>query len=325
MSQTTDTHELVQALKDLALELGRTPTRAEFCAKVAGGNYRLSKFGPFATLLQAAGLETYDERRQQSKKRFTREAVFGADIVETVAAHVPRVVDSRPEDFKPILVIGDTHFPFVHKPTLEKIYRFAESELGKTPGYIVQVGDLMDQFAHSRFPASRSIYRPDEEMQLGRDMAEEFWKTLQAAAPGSQCYQIMGNHDVRALKLILSAAPTLESLIKDSISKLYEFENVTTISDYREELVIQDVMFHHGYMTRPGQARDHVMQNIATGHTHRGGVYYRALRDRVIWHLDAGYCGDPESKALSYTAQKTTGWTLGFGFIDQYGPRFIPA
>ena len=317
-----DQHELLTKVKDLALELGRTPTRAEFSAQVRGGSYQIEKlFRNYSLLLQAAGLETYQERQFKQKQTFTRESVFGADISEAIAAHTPREVQSHSESFEPILAIGDTHFPFAHQKTLEKVYRFAEKH---QPKHIVQLGDLMDQFSHSRFPASRNYYKPDEEMALARSQAETFWKEIQKAAPKAKCYQIMGNHDVRALKLILNAAPTLESVISKYIETLYHFEGVQTVTDYREELIIQGVMFHHGYMGRHGQQRDFVLNNLVSGHTHRGAVVYRALKDRTIWHLDAGYLGDAESKALSYTAQKVTGWTLGWGFVDEYGPRFIP-
>jgi predicted phosphodiesterase len=316
-------HELLAAVKDLAIELGRTPTRTEFEHHVAGGIYRMTKvFGNYSTMLSAAGLDTYSERRGEKKVKITREMVFGADIEQVVEAHTPRIVESNSKNFEPILAIGDTHFPFAHGPTLEKIYRFAEKE---QPVHIVQLGDLMDQFSHSRFPASRNAYRPDEEMELGRKHAVEFWDELKKACPNANLYGITGNHDLRALKLILQAAPTLESMVRESVSKLYQFDGVQMVSDYREELIIQDIMFHHGYMSRHGQQRDFVMQNLVSGHTHKGAVLYRALKGKTIWHLDAGYVGDAEAKALSYTAQKTTGWTLGHGWIDEYGPRFIPS
>jgi hypothetical protein len=99
---------------------------------------------------------------------------------------------------------------------------------------------------------------------------------------------------------------------------------VTTVHDYREELVLQGIAHHHGYMSKIGQQRDFMQTNLVSGHTHKGNVSFRPLRDRTIAHLDCGYLGDPHAKALQYTPQKTTGWTLGWGLWDEYGPRFIP-
>lgn len=317
MSERQIQHELVAALKDLALELGRTPSRDEFVSRVTNGRYLLSaNFGSYSAFVSAAGLDPTRRPRADMKK------ILGRDIEQEINAHKPsREIASTPDGFKPILIVGDTHFPFVHQKTLERIYRFAEKE---KPAFIVQVGDLMDQWSHSRFPASRNYYKPDEEMELARNMSVAFWLELQKASPSAQKFQLIGNHDLRMLKQVLAGAPTLEGLVSASIEKLYEFEGVTTIKDYREELIIQDIMFHHGYMTRHGQHRDFVMQNLCTGHTHRGAVVYRALKEKTIAHLDVGFVGDAESKALSYTAQKLTGWTLGWGWWDEYGPRFIP-
>ena len=72
-------------------------------------------------------------------------------------------------------------------------------------------------------------------------------------------------------------------------------------------------------------AREHNLKNTVVGHSHLGGVVYRNTFNGIIWELNAGFCGDTESKALSYTPQRLTKWTKGFGFIDALGPRFIPA
>lgn len=314
-------HELLSDLKELASDIGKTPTRALAEANIRNFRTRLERSfsGSFSVLLNAAGLETYDERR--CVKKITREVLFAAPIEQTLEKHKPREVQTAQLDFKPMLLVGDTHFPFAHQPTLEWIYRFAEKQ---QPEFIVQMGDLQDQFSHSRFPSSRNYYKPDEEMELGRKQAKTFWEELKRACPKAQCYQITGNHDLRALKLVLQSAPSLESLVRESLTKLYEFDGVTTIHDYREELVLQGVMLHHGYMSQLGRQRDFVMQDLASAHTHKGGVLFRPLKGKTITHLDCGFTGDPESKVLSYTPQKTTAYTLGVGFWDEYGARFIP-
>lgn len=315
-----DEHELIVAVKDLALKLGRSPTRDEFNAAVRGGRDKLTRFGGFTALLRAAGLDTYEDRR--SPKRISNKDIFGADIESVVETHRAKVIESTPGDFKPMLLVGDTHFPFAHQKTLEKVYRFAEKE---QPVFIVQMGDLMDQWAHSRFPASRNYYKPDEEMELARSQSEAFWGEIKKACPDAKCYQITGNHDERAIKRILDSAPTLESFVREGIRRMYAFEGVTTIHDYRESLSLQGIEIHHGFFGRPGQHMNHIQGNAATAHTHKGSVTYRPLKDRIIAHLDCGFTGDEEAKALSYTPLKTTGWTLGWGFWDEYGPRFIPA
>jgi hypothetical protein len=103
------------------------------------------------------------------------------------------------------------------------------------------------------------------------------------------------------------------------------FEGVKTLHDPREELKLPgNVDVIHGYLGRLGDHRNYTLTNVVHGHTHTGGVVFRQVAGRVLWELDCGLAGDMESKALSYTPQKSTKHTLGWGFLDEYGPRFIP-
>lgn len=313
-----DQHELVSALKELAIELGRTPSRDEFVAlpRVSRKTIDLH-FGTYSALIQASGIDPVVE----SRKKLKNEEVFGRDIEEVLSAHQPKGRADTERVNEPILIIGDAHFPFVHKPTLEKIITFAQTH---QPKHIVQIGDLYDLYSHSKFPRSLNIYTPDQELDLGRGEAEAMWKRLLDACPDAKCYQIMGNHDVRPMKRVIEAAPALESIIRRGLKPYFEFTGVQTIDDYREILSIQGIGFHHGYLSQLGGHRDFNQRNMVVGHTHKGGTVFRALADRTIWELNVGFIGDETSKVMGYTPTKTTGWTLGNGWIDQYGPRFIP-
>jgi predicted phosphodiesterase len=217
-----------------------------------------------------------------------------------------------------ILAIGDTHFPFEHRPALE--WAISQAEQLK-PSIIVQCGDLYDMFAWSRFPKSL-VYTPQQERDLARERAELFWKQMQAASPKAKCYQIIGNHDIRPFRQMLGSAPALEVFL--NLTPFFEFPGVTTIHDERQELVLQGVHFIHGYKSQMGAHRDHMVANAVVGHTHLGGTSFRSIRGRILWELNAGFLGDPDSKAMSYTPQKITKYTLGLGLIDARGPRFIP-
>lgn len=312
-------------MKALAVDLGRTPTRAQAEGAVAGFRYKLERLfnGSHALLLKAAGLETYNERRS-SKPRGNE--IFEADLGERLERFKPRE-SSQTLGFSPTLVIGDTHFPFASERVLEAIYAFTEKH---QPKRIVQVGDLFDQYAHSRFPRSHNLYTPKEEEKLAREGAEKMWARLQALAPGAECYQLMGNHDLRAMKLTLANMPSLEHAVKKYLEELMAFPGVTTITDERQELVLDGVAYIHGYASGFGKHRDHMGMNAVVGHTHLGAVTYRRRfgtssgGSETLWELNAGLVGDPEAKAFSYTPQRIVNWTQGFGFIWPWGPQFIP-
>lgn len=316
MSINQDKQLFLQALIDMAIQLERTPLRHEFLKAVKGSKNKLEKyFGNFAVMCQAAGLE--QTSHQQAAK--LNNDIFRADIEQVMENHKPRLTVD-PVEYKRTLIIGDCHFPFVHKPTLERIYEYARLH---KPEIIIQVGDLYDLYAHSKFPRSQNLYSPVEEERLGRAGAELMWKTLQEIVPGAKCYQMYGNHDVRPVKRTMEVAPQMEHIIAKYIESLMSFDGVELIADPRKELIIEDIQFIHGYRNKLGDHRDYTMMNTVCGHLHRAGVVYRRVHGKALWEMNVGFIGDPESKVFGYTPQKIKDYTLGFGWIDADGPRFI--
>jgi predicted phosphodiesterase len=313
-----DQHEMLSALKTLASELGRTPTRGELSSRLRGFNYHLPRlFRNYALLLQAAGMETYNERR---KPKPLGGEIFEVSIDERMASFQP-APSEQPKEYAPTLVIGDTHFPFASQRVLDTIYGWA---LKHQPKRIVQVGDLYDLYGMSKFPKSMNVYMPQEEQALGRKQAEAMWAELRKAAPQAECVQLKGNHDLRPMKQTLAHLPALEHVVSKYLDELMSFPGVTLISDERQEFVADGVNYIHGYRSGLGAHREFMLANVVCGHTHLGGVTYRRIRGQTLWELNAGLVGDPESKAFSYTPQKTIPWTPGFGYIWPWGPQFIP-
>lgn len=312
-------HELVSALKDLAIELQRTPTKHEFCAKVAGGHYKVSKAGGYNVLVKAAGLEVNVNQKQKIDN-----TVFVKNLeshLEEYASKIKPTVTNEP--FPKIAVISDIHWPFASQKVLDQFYKFIEKH---QPDHVIINGDAWDMFSHSKYPRSHNIFTPEMEHQLAREANEAFWEKVQSLAPKAKCYQLLGNHDIRPLRRILEVYPVAEDWIQSMMERLFTFEGVKTLFDSREELVLPgSIAVHHGYRSKLGDHRDYMLLNAIVGHTHLGGVVYRRLRGEVIWELNSGVAGDPESKGLSYTPQKITHWTPGFGWVDEYGPRFIVA
>lgn len=312
-----DSHELLKALKNLAVELGRTPNRNEFLAQLKGGRHALEKyFRNYSVFLQAAGFETFNERRS---KPLTNE-IFESSIETRLEVYHPPI-STQKKDHITTLVIGDTHFPFASERVLKAIYDWA---LKNKPKRIVQIGDLYDCYAWSRFPKSINIYTPKEEQDLGRRHAEAMWLELKRASPEADCIQLKGNHDIRPMKQTLAHLPALEQVVGRYLDEIMSFPGVTTITDERQEFIVDDIAFIHGYLSGNGRHRDYMKMNAVCGHTHLGGVTFRRCRGETLWELNAGLVGDPETKALSYTAQKIVNWTPGFGVIWPSGPQFIP-
>lgn len=153
------TQELLEMVKCLASNLGRSPTKNEFLEQYPKQHHRIKSIsGGFTVLLQMAGLDTY----HLPKPKITNE-VFRRDPYAVIEEFVPREPIQQPE-WPKILILGDTHFPWVSKRALEKVYEFAKEF---KPSHIVQMGDLYDFLSHSKFPRSQNNYPPTRRGKIG--------------------------------------------------------------------------------------------------------------------------------------------------------------
>lgn len=303
-------HELIAAVKELSLELGRTPNRDEF------GNRTkvIAAFGGYSALIAAAGLEP------AAKAKAINNSVFSRDIERHLEEYNPtQYTPFGP--FKTMAIISDIHWPFENQAVIAKFIQYVKDN---QPEYVIIDGDAWDMYAHSKYPRSHNLFTPKQEEEMARKKNEAFWVAVKKASPQAKCVQLLGNHDIRPMKRVLEAYPEAEEWVQEKLTRMFSFDGVQTIMDPREELIIGDVLVFHGYMGKLGAHRDYTMMSTINGHTHRGGVAYRQIKGKVLFELNCGVAGDPHSKGLTYTPQRITAWTPGFGAVTKYGPMFIP-
>ena len=214
--------------------------------------------------------------------------------------------------------MGDVHLPWGHRRAIDWALTIIKKE---QPDLVIQIGDYIDLFCMSRFPRSHNLYTPANEMRYAREQGEKLWADIQKLAPKARCVQLLGNHMVRAATKILSSAPELETLT--NWQALVEFKNVELIKDPRKPFEYKGLLFEHGFSSN-GKHAPHNHRSTTVGHTHRGGTWFYRKRGHIYWELNCGFLADEKAAPLSYTSNRTTGWTLGLGIIDDYGPRFVP-
>lgn len=218
-----------------------------------------------------------------------------------------------------ILVAGDCHWPFISRRAIKKFYDLAKSV---EPTHIVQIGDLYDFYSFSRFPRNVNLFTPKQEIEQARSDAMHFWLNLRAIAPKAKKYQLIGNHDERLVKQAAALFPEAGSIIDPS--GLFDFKGVQTQRGERDEVIIEDICFMHGFRSKLGDHAIHNGMSTVCGHSHVGGCVFFRRGDRVIYELNSGFLGDERTPVFSYTKQRQFArWTLGAGVIDEFGPRFI--
>ena len=313
-----DKHEAVCLLKDLAIELGHTPSSKEFRARCPHSERYVNQFGGYNLLVMAAGLTP----NRVFKEKKINHSIFEVRDMRTFLDSQPSTKRVDRPIYPRIASISDIHFPFEDQVVLDAFYAFLAQH---GADYVILNGDAWDMYSHSRFPRSHNIFTPREEERLSRERNELFWKKIREIVPESKLFQLMGNHDIRAMKRVLEVYPEAEDWIQKRINELFTFEGVTTIQDPREELIIGDIAIFHGYRSKLGDHRDYTHMNCINGHTHKGGAVYRQIKGHVLWELNSGLSGNPLAKGLTYTPQKITEWTPGFGYVFPWGPQFVPA
>lgn len=304
-------HEMLSKFKELRAELGRQPKKYELLRVTS--KYTFEKhFSSWEEFLAACG-ETPEKPKKIDNSIFTK------DIEQHIENYEPVPIKLH-KPYPTIAICSDRHAPFTHKVG-EK--RFIEFVGDMKPKYVVDNGDGEDFLSHSKFPRSHNDFTPREERQLSLKMTREFWEKIIKASPKSTCYMTWGNHQARPLKRVLESYPESEDWIVEGLKRDYTFQGVTVLLDARQELIIDNICILHGYKTQAGSHRDYNLMNCVTGHSHVGSVTYRQIKGETLWELNTGYLGDQFAKGLDYTSQSMSKWTLGWGYIDRLGPRFV--
>jgi predicted phosphodiesterase len=312
-------HDMLQALLNLAQELGRTPTKVEYEAAGNSDKQMRKEFGTYTAFLDAAGLE----QLSRSNKKKIDNSIFNVDIEK----HINRFTQES-DKIDPIkaktsngAILSDIHWPFHHAEKMELFFKRMEK---KKYDFVCINGDAVDFYSHATFPRSHNIFTPKEECDLARKLNEDFWKRVKKINPKAKCYQTLGNHSIRPIKRILESYPAAEDWIKEAMEKMFKFDGVTTLSSPRDFILLNDeIAIMHGYKSQLGAHRDQHLMSCIVGHTHRPGIVYRRMMNKVIVEANSGLMGNPAAKGLTYTASKLTEWVNGFLEIDDAGLRFI--
>lgn len=220
-----------------------------------------------------------------------------------------------------MVAVPDMHLPFTDWKSVAKIYAAIEK---LNPTHVVQLGDMFDMFSFSKFAKHPIGMTPEEELSEGYNGACRFWSNVHKAAPKAKKIQLSGNHEARLMRSCIERAPDLYSLLSRASGDFWRFKNVQTIHDHRHELELSGVIYCHGWLTQLGAHARYLLKPVVHGHSHRGGSVFMNLGGKTIWELDCGYLADKYQVPLQYGPTKTILWTLGYGVIDERGPRFIP-
>ena len=217
-----------------------------------------------------------------------------------------------------VLAIPDLHMPW--HMDLSPIYKIIKK---LKPDVIIQLGDLYDLFSYSKFARSLDVLTPEEEMFQGVKAATMMWKQICKLSPRSRKIQLRGNHDIRIMKRAIERAPELSHILDKHQGDLWRFKGVETVMCDKTGVVIEDVLYVHGWLTTLGQHMRSLGVSVVHGHSHRSGMIQNTLLGKQLFELDCGYWADPNVVPLKYGVGPHMNWIHCIGWVDVYGPRII--
>jgi hypothetical protein len=184
------------------------------------------------------------------------------------------------------------HLPFHHPQSID----FLEV-VSKTfkPDIIVNVGDIIDGHANSRYEHDPDGLSPGHELEITIDAIDELSELFPKMAI------CIGNHDLRILKAAYKAGIPRKAL--RALEDMYELPDGWEMKDH---FVFDEVCYEHGDKFGAGayshiKAMNKNMRSTVIGHTHvTFGVEYTANRDRLLFAANAGCLVDTESYAMAY-------------------------
>lgn len=213
-----------------------------------------------------------------------------------------------------VIVIGsDIHIPFHDTKAVDAFISYVADTV---PDIVILNGDVLDMFMLSRFTKGEGR-NPLEEIEECRRLL----KKIRDMVPSeTELYYVIGNHETRLERYVLTKAPELASLVEDVFTIIkaedYGFKGCASLT-INDKIVIK-----HGTLlgNKSGLSAIKEMEasymSGASGHTHRLCKYIARKAGRKFFWMETGcLCG------LNPEYMVNPNWQQGFARIDIKGGK----
>lgn len=213
-----------------------------------------------------------------------------------------------------ILVLGDTHLPWVLWPCVESAARFADKY---KPDLVIQVGDFTDQYSWSKYPKDPLAPNAGLEWQLVQEAAYKFADFF------PQMKILEGNHCRRYMYRALEAGvpkQLIKRLDEEFDTQGWKFHTEP------EPLVVDNIAFIHGdeMAGHAGLKSQRMGMSVVQGHDHLGYLHFTCTFYHRIFGMSVGTLMDPKSIAAKYASKNPMRCWLGWATITDGVPHLHP-
>lgn len=213
-----------------------------------------------------------------------------------------------------ILVLGDLHIPYVLWDALAAAHDFSK---WYKPDVIIQVGDLTDQGAWSRFDKDTDQPNPHDEWLALEDQLHAVHRLFGTKTPW---LQLEGNHCRRIMHRATGAG--IPKQLVRTMDELFPFKNWKWhISD--DPLIVDGIAFVHGDESAGSgiiKAR-RTGRSLVQGHDHIAYLEYIDTYDREIFGMSVGCLLDRKTLAARYARRNLGRCWIGWATITDGEPH----
>ena len=331
MSEKQNTHDLVAFVKQLAAELGHTPTRAQFENSMVGGKYRLEKsqYNTYQNLLDAADLQSVSESKKSPSKKIVSEETLLKKYkklcakTEQIQGFFVHTLDLKemfdragnPKSLK-LVAQPDTHVKFRDKPAVCCFIKFCKYFL---PDVHLIMGDFADCEGISHWPSdSLEPRRLIPEMKEARELLQEI---VDATPKATTRLYAEGNHEAWIDQAFTRMPELFEGLadldLEINLKKLLNLDKFGyELFKVNHLIKIGKAHFTHGIYAGNGHAKKHLS-------TFKSNIYYGHVHDDQQ-HNETSMEGNIEASALGTLSRldakflkgKPNNWVHTFGVFE---------
>ena len=280
--------------------------------------------------------EPYKQLKVHLERKPDLDWIFPAVHSEPVRPKPRKPAKGKPQTW---VLVSDHQAPLEHKGAHQSFLRFMEAV---KPDCGVHLGDLIDLGNVSRFGDSGDP-KFNAPVQTCINEGYRILREIVDASPKTDWHLLLGNHDERIRKELLTRAERLHGIRPADIpgaereDDALSLRRLLRLNDLRINLIDEpagykhnslrignDFEIRHGMFTGPNPSKktmDTLQASVAVGHTHAKSLTFKSLfnRDGVSTILQGAEIGSMCQNNLGYNnAPGRTDWHLGWAVVTLF-------
>lgn len=212
-------------------KLGIPPSRDEYNLRGVYNKEQINKyFGSFGAFKEYCGLWTAENFPKKIKSDIAKTSIkaeFKKRIEEEVMPYMGKYIrKAKDESHKLLVVAFDFHDEYTDPFTMKVFLDVIEE---RQPDYIAFGGDVVDFYELSHFSKDPArIFTLQRQIDF---VKEKIFAPVRSVCPNSQIDYLLGNHEYRLIKFLMTEGQAVASL------KCLEFGNLMELDKYNINLV----------------------------------------------------------------------------------------